>query len=180
MKKKRINKKSLGCACQDKPLNGPAASVAKEVGIAILPKVIGWGVGIGAVYFLLIKPVLESVGVLQTKDDKAKAEQTAANSTSLNNPFNPRYYQDRGTGSQLLTKASAEAMAEQLYKAVGTFYDDENAVYGVLRQLKYKTQVSFLADVFYKKYGIDLYNLLERNFGSNELSVVNNIVSNLL
>lgn len=178
--KKSYKKKSLGCACQNSTLNGPASTVAKEVGIAVLPKVIGWTVGIGALYFLVIKPVLQKVGVVETKESREEDQRITTNATMLNNPFSPRYYQERGAGAVLLTRASAEGMAAQIYNAIGNFYDDENAIYGVFRQLKYKTQVSFLSDVFYKKYGVDMYNLLQRNLSQSELATINAIVNALL
>jgi hypothetical protein len=168
-------KKKLGCPQQ--PLNGETGDYAKEVGKAVIPKVIGWGAGIGAAYFLVIKPVLEAVGIKKTDADKKNDEATNVNATTLNSAFNPNYYKSIPNAT-LLTSASAKALATKIHDAIGFLTDDENAVLGVFRQLKFKTQVSFIASVFYQLFGEDLYIYISRNMKS-DIKLVNDIVANL-
>lgn len=174
---KSKSKKALGCACEDATLQGPD-SYAKEVGLAVLPKIAVWGVGIGAVYFLVLKPLLQKFGVIKTTEEKKNETQISTNQTAFVNPFNPRYWTGVKT-PVILTQSSANSLAQKIYDAIGNVYDDENIVYGAFRQLKAKTQVSFLADVFFKKYSADLYNYLQRNLNASELAIVNGIVNGL-
>lgn len=165
----RSKKKSLG----------QTDSYAKEVGLAILPKVAVWGVGIGAVYFLVLRPILQKVGVIKTSEEKKTEVAVQTNQTSLLSPFSPRYWREI-KNAVILKQASSTAMAKIIYDAIGSIYDNETEVYGVFRQLKSKTQVSYLADVFYQKYKVDMYNYLSRNLNATEIGIVNGIVSGLL
>jgi hypothetical protein len=136
------------------------------------------GLIIGATYFLVVRPILVKVGIQKTAEDRKREDQIKDYSTSTASPFNPNYWKTVSK-ALILTSASSDALAKTIYDAIGFFYDDENAVYGVFRQLKAKTQVSYLADVFFKKYNYDLYQYLARNLNANELAIVNGIVSNL-
>ena len=71
---------------------------------------------------------------------------------------------------------------------MGYLTDDEAKIYGVFRQLKYQSQISFLAEKFANKYSIDLLEYLKRGknqfnpgsgLNSEELTVIFNIVNRL-
>jgi hypothetical protein len=163
-----------------KSLAGPGDSYAKEVGLAVAPKLaIALVALVGGV--LLLKPVFEKTGLIDSKEEqeRKKAEAELANGTT--SPFNPNFYKGK-VGASLVTRATAENLAKQLYDAIGLWItggDNENTVYGVLRQLKAKTQLSFVSDVFTQKYSADLYQYLRRNLNDSEMAVVNNIANNL-
>jgi hypothetical protein len=161
-----------------KKLSGMGDNYAQEVGLAVAPKLAIGALGIGALYFLLLKPVLEKTGVIETKEAAEAKKAEAQLATGTDSPFNPGFYKGK-VGASLITKASAEALAKQIYDAVGNISDDENAVYAALRTLKAKTQLSFLSDVFTQKYAADLYQYLRRNFNDSEMAVVNSIANNL-
>jgi hypothetical protein len=155
---------------------------AAKAGKALVPKnsqdlLIKLGLAAGA-YFLVVRPVLVKLNIVDSADDKRTDKDVKDHSVSVNSAFSPTYYKGISRAT-ILTRESAEALAKTLYEAIGWLYDDETAVYGVFRQLKYKTQVSFLADVFYQKYKADLYQYLARNLNSTEIGIVNGIVSNL-
>lgn len=158
-----------------KSLNGFAADAGKEV----LARAVPWVVGIGAVYFLAVKPVLEKVGIIETSEDKQRNTASLTYGTSLQSPFSPNYYKSQGQYAKLITRASAEALAKRMYDADGYFNDDETQVYGALRTLQYKTQVSWVADVFNQKYKKDLYQFLKAFMDDAEMDVVHGIVNNL-
>lgn len=156
-----------------------ATTYAKEVGKDVAGKAVAWAAGIGAVYFLIIRPVLQSVGVIKTKEEKQQEKQEQEYATGSNSPFNPAYYKQAGSGALLVTKAVALQLAKELYDAHGFFNDDEEQVYGALRQLKAKTQLSWVADVFYQQYKQDLYTYLRSFLDDSEMKIVNGIATNL-
>lgn len=145
----------------------------------LLTKIIIGALVIAAIYFFVLRPILTKLGIIQSSEDKARDKQAQAFGTTQNSPFNPSYY--KGVKNAILvTRATAEKLADQLYDAIGNVYDDENAVYGALRQLKTKTQLSWVADVFTQRHQADLYQYLARNLSDSEMDVVNGIANNLI
>jgi hypothetical protein len=119
-------------------------------------KIILLGVGaVGLVYFGLLNPLLKFIGV------KDSAETTALNNTAtdVNSPWLPGYWKTV-PGAMILTMSAAEKMATTLYDSFGWFNDNEDQAKAVIRSLKFKTQLSFLAQIFYQKYGLDLLSFL--------------------
>jgi hypothetical protein len=111
------------------------------------------------------------------------SEEDKANSAALkqlqnSNVLSPNYYKQIPY-AHLLTMASAESLAKIIYDAKGIFNDDEAAVYGVFQQLSYKTQVSFLSEVFFTKYKVSLLGFIQNFFNEAELATVANIVNKL-
>jgi len=129
-------------------------------------------------YLLVLRPLLMKFGIIESKEDKQRDKTAKTLGTSISSPFSPSYYKTI-PGAMLLTRSSADRLAKELNNAIGFFTDDENAVYGVLRQLKAKTQLSYLSDVFFQNYKMDLYQLLQRNLSDSEIDVVNSIAANL-
>lgn len=140
-------------------------------------------------YFGIIRPILNKLGITNSA-----AQQLINNQSNLPNnlnPFSPLFYQTneaRNSRALLLTSETANKYADILYKAMGYISDDEAAVYSVFRALKTKSQVSFLCDVFQKKYSIDLLEFLKRGknqynaasgLNSDELKTVIDIVNSL-
>lgn len=62
--------------------------------------------------------------------------------------------------------STADALVLQLANYQGVFSDDFNAVMGVIKRCKTKTQLSFLVDKFFQKYNIDLYTFLKEGNSS--------------
>ena len=94
------------------------------------------------------------------------------------NIFSPNYWKKK-KNAKILTTNSARALASNIYNAAGYFNDNEEAVYGVFRQLTYKTQLSWLSYIFYKQYGEDLLQYLKSFMNSDELATVKQITSKL-
>ena len=135
--------------------------------------------GIVAGGFLFIaRPILKSIGVIKSQEEKASEVLAQQNATSIKSPFSANYYKSV-KNALILTKSGADAFAKTIYDAIGFFTDDESAVYGVFRQLKSQTQVSFLAEAFYNNYGTDLYSYLAKNLNDGEMAIVNQIVNSL-
>jgi len=141
-------------------------------------KVIMWVVIIIMIYLLVARPIMRRLGIIKTAEDKKRDKQAAEFGTTTDSPFSPRYWKTVKE-AKILTKASAEKLADEINDAIGFFSDDENKVYGVLRSLNWKTQLSYLADIFFQRHKMDLYQLLNRNLGDSEMDIINGIGAEL-
>jgi len=115
-------------------------------------------IGLVVVYFgynKVIKPILESVG-LQKSNEELEIEKQTSNPGS---PWNPNYW--RKGGATIITSAAAEKFINTIWNAPGYFSDDFDAVLGVFKQLKTKSQVSYLSDKFNQVKGKDLLSWLQ-------------------
>lgn len=88
---------------------------------------------------------------------------------------NPRYLQEllkKPGKTALLTQASAQKLAEMIYKSKGIFNDDEEQLYQVVKAFKYKSQISQVAGNFAAMYKKDLAAYLQSFLNENELSKI--------
>lgn len=147
------------------------------------------GVLVGA-YFLILKPILEKLGLSKTAEEQQFIKEVDIASTTMQSPFSPRYWTQAKKPVNIITVKALSNFIKTLYDAQSSFTgDDEAAIYNVFRQLKYKTQVSYLADAYQKKYKFDLLESLKNGHPNNvnwrsglnseELQTVFNIVKNL-
>lgn len=135
---------------------------------------------VGASYFLLVKPILEKIGVLKSASEKQN--QAAITEQSA---YNPAYYKQRGNVT--ITRAYAESAAQQIKNAFHILYDDFNTIIGVFKTLKNKSDVSYLSDVFLNNYGYDLYGYISDPNGifpwdglsTDHLTQINDLVNKL-
>lgn len=138
-----------------------------------------------AIYFLFARPLFQKLGLAKDKTDKLIENQE--NQTPKENAFSPNFYKYAPVGSLLLKRAQAEQLANQLFDALGYWYDDEAKVIGVFRSLKTKSQVSFLSDVFNQLHNVDILEFMRKGKGvmweaglnDTELAQVINIVNQL-
>ena len=144
-----------------------------------------YGGGLIIAYFGLIRPILKKVGIVNSANDQLV--NNYSNIANAANPFSPIFWKQGGAGTSLIKVAATEALAARIYDAMGYFTDDEAAVYSVFRTLKTQSQVSWLADIFQKKYGSDLFTFLQKGKGilpeaglnSDEIAVIINLVNKL-
>jgi hypothetical protein len=147
-------------------------------------KILLYGGGLLIVYFGILRPLLEKLGLATSK-----AEQQVINQQNLpnnKNPFSPIYWKTI-PNAKLITRNATNSLCKRIYDAMGYFSDDEPAVFSVFSQLKYKTQISWLADVFQQNYKMDLLDFLKRGKGQlpqaglndTELQQILNIVNAL-
>lgn len=150
----------------------------KQVNPLVLYTAIGF-----AGYFLVIKPLLESLNLMDTKDEKdAERLRTSTEKTGFKSDYwNPNYTGSKpGYKVMLLTESSVRSLVEKLWNASGAFNDDEEAIYAVFRQLRYKTQVSYLALWFNRIKKKDLYTWLRDSvLNQDELNTVLTITNKL-
>jgi hypothetical protein len=124
--------------------------------------------------YKLIKSVGQKLNIVDDENDETAAVLTA----DKGNIFSPNYWKKKKS-PKLLTTDSARDMAKRLYNSSGLFNDNEEAVYGVFRQLTYRTQVSWLSYIFYKTYGEDLLQHLKSFMNSDELATLKQITDKL-
>jgi hypothetical protein len=115
-------------------------------------------IGLVVLYFgytKVIKPLLEGVG-LSKSDEEIEIEKQTSNPGS---PWNPNYW--RKGGAMLIRETDVQRFVNTIWNAPGYISDDFDAVLGVFKQLKTKSQVSYLADKFNQMKGKDLLNWLQ-------------------
>jgi K+-transporting ATPase A subunit len=95
---------------------------------------------------------------LGTSTSEDKTESQIEKTEKKANEFSPLYWQKspKNKTSMLLTMAQTNQYLNTIKKAIGYIYDNPEDIVGVFRQLKYKTQISWLADNWQKKQGSDL------------------------
>ena len=145
-------------------------------------------------YQFIIKPILEKLNLKDTAaevEDKKTTENYGGGGgkTIESNPWNPNFIkilsQSLKQGQQLLLLkvATLNSLALTIYDAKASFnsslpffQDNEEAVYGALRQITAQTQLSQLATVFNQKYERDLYEYIKGFMNTEEIATVANIV----
>ena len=121
------------------------------------PLILIGGLGIGA-YVFVIKPLLESLGLKDSAEDKAYTKKEKQLNLTA---FDPKFLNAVPKVSGIFNAATGKALAEKLYDAHGLFNDNEDKVYGVFKQCKAKSDVSTIAYYFNCMYSKDLHSYLD-------------------
>jgi hypothetical protein len=139
----------------------------------------GAGFAIYAMYSIAEKFGLIKSSEQQAQDTNLQNLQTGGN-TVFGSFWSPSFWSEvakkYGTATIIGTNV-ANKLSDDLWDATGIFNDDEQAIYGVFRQLQYLSQISFLAQVFYAKHGQDLYGYLKNHLNDDEMNQIAIIVS---
>jgi len=150
------------------------------------------GIAIG-VYFLVIKPILQKVGIEKTPEQSEQEQQAQKAQVDPSSAFSPTFYKTV-KAAHLLKRVYAEQLARILNKAVSgsLLGDDVGAIYKVFRSLQYKTQVSWLSKVYGELFDSELINDLKNGakyaaflynnrdgLNDEEMNVIYQIVKNL-
>ena len=131
--------------------------------------------GVGIIGILMLRKVLQSIGILQTSSDVQK-EQNLQQLESANYWNYNEFLKNIPAGALLLTQSGATAYVNDLWNATGTFNDDEEMIYGVFRAMKTKSQVASLAKRFNQLKAKDLYGYLSDYLSDSELLKVKGII----
>lgn len=156
------------------------------IAFVIINKVFGITDGIGSFFKDAQEGTAEYLNLKDTPEEaliRKRIEEEAARANTSSSPWSPDYYKSSPQGSHLITRAVANDLAKQIWDSVGTFYDDPESGYSALKQLSYKTQISWLADVFNMNYKRDLFSWLklkydtdsQRDVLANMIAYVNNL-----
>lgn len=107
----------------------------------------------------VIYKVLDKIGLVDNL--KEKRQEGKSEALVLVDALSPKYYKSLGAGAMLTTNAKGDAIAKQIYDAKGYIYDTDGQAISAIRQLKYKSQVSYVAERFQKLYQRDLGEYLD-------------------
>ncbi len=132
------------------------------------------GLGIYLAWKHIASPLLES---LELKDSAADKTREKTENLDYNKDYwNPNFYKTPFPagikGAVISTRAYMNEAVKKLWDATGVFNDDEQAIYGVFNALKYKTQISFLTDIFFEQKGQNLYQYLRNYLNDSEMDTL--------
>lgn len=142
----------------------------------IKPKdVINWGLVI--IGGIIVYRVLRGTGLLKsrseiTAEQREEQLENQVEQSELKDWTNPNFYKQpapQGYQVMVYTTSTADSWVEQLYNTHGIFNDDETAMKGLIKQIKFQTQYSFLASRFFIKYGKDMTAWLKEYYNTEEL-----------
>ena len=138
-------------------------------------KLIAYGVGLLLLLFIVYK-FLQKIHLIPTQEDETARE------LGNKNFWSPSFYIDaakQGKKPVILTQGSARRLSDEIWDSKGVFNDDEDAVYGVFRQLKNRAQISFLSEYFFRYKNRDLYEFLNTFMSNEELAKLSDRLSQL-
>lgn len=128
-------------------------------------KLLIYGGGIALLYFGVLRPVLQKLGIVATAQSKVVT--AMQNVPNADNPFSPVFLRSikGGTPLTLLKVASATQLVKNIYDAMGYFTDDEAAVFSAFKSLKTQAQCSQIATEFLKTHQVDMLEFLKKGKG---------------
>jgi hypothetical protein len=160
---------------------------------------IGLYLGGAFLAYKAIKGLAETFGLIQTEAENTldhTSDQASGDSSTLNSSpfiaFNGNYaaaivkaYNKKyGAGKfnanfQLKFPPVAFLdLVHSIYNSKGTFNDNEEATFGVFRQIQTQYQLSLLSSLFYVYYKKDLLEYLKGFLNADEMLIITNIVKN--
>lgn len=115
----------------------------------------------------LFSSVTERLNLTESATEKQSAEQYSQIPTT--NPFNPQYWVELQKSSYpkkiyFVTANNSEKIITDIYDSIHVYLPiapDSDKILGIFSQLKYKSQISWIADKFQKKYNRDLLTFLD-------------------
>lgn len=129
--------------------------------------------------YFIIKPILEKLGLKESKEDKEiKAKLKEQEKTY--NIWGGIQSLQKAAGSNkkitLLTVAGADFYAKQIKNAFGVLNDNEEQIFGVFRGIRFKSQVASIVSSYAKLYKADLLTTLKSKLSESEFNEVINII----
>jgi hypothetical protein len=129
-------------------------------------KLIQYVILVGAGYYLIVKPILEKIGLKKSAEEQQLEDINYI--PPAGNVWAGSGYK-QVPGALLLTSAIANQYAKQIYDAFGFFGDDEATIFGIFRALKTQSQVAWLSKAFKEKYGTDLLTFLQKGSKTSQI-----------
>jgi len=118
----------------------------------------------------MVYRIFQGTGLI--KDAQGQAVENLNNTVDSKTWTKPTFWQQAapsGMESVVFTTALTNDLVTKVYDSVGFFNDCEECIVGVLKQINYQTQYSWLAYNFYKKYGKDMTTYIKDAFNATEL-----------
>ncbi len=141
-------------------------------------------IGGGVLAFVLIKQVLETLGIWKDADEK-ELDQTATDPGSW---WSPNFWKSKPANvswSYVIDTATAIEWSKQIYDSFGAFNDCEECAIAVFKRCRTKANASFLADIFSQRYSEDLLTFLrggwwpQDRLSDSDVNTINNYVNQL-
>jgi hypothetical protein len=122
--------------------------------------IIGIPIVVGGVYFLVARPIMKKLNILEDKEDK---EMDKINDNVKSQPFwTPNFY--KKFGGDTISSTEAVNFANTLYRAtrggITGWGTDEEAIFGVFNSLGSKGNISKVVEAYQIKHNSDLYTTL--------------------
>lgn len=123
----------------------------KVAGISndVMPLVV---VGGGLLAIHMVSRILDKLGL--------GGDPTASEQANPDSAFSPTYWRQFTTFTYSISLAQADSYAQTIYNAFTIFQDDFNAIMGVFQYMRTKANVSYLSDIFIRKYSESLLPFL--------------------
>ncbi len=132
----------------------------KKVGKVTTADVFPWLIVAGGVLaFVLIKEILEMLGIWDSKDTK-DLDHAATDPEAF---WNPNFWKTKPANipwSYSISDQTAQVWCQEIYDAFGAFNDDEETVISVFKRCRTKANASFICYVFDLVYKEDLLKWL--------------------
>lgn len=112
--------------------------------------------GVLASYFFVIKPILEGLGIKDTKFDKR---------LFYLNGFDPNYYKTNYSKVTIST-AMAGKLATDIWMSYGLINDDEEKLVGAVQSAGSEYNLSKVADTFQRQFGKNMAEYV-KSFANN-------------
>lgn len=137
------------------------------------------GIAVG-VYFLVIKPLTEKLGLKASSEEK-EAEKILEKQETKINIWQGTEAVKRAAGAnstiKLLSYSSAASKADGIQDSFSFYNDDEERIYAIFRDLNAQTQVASLVDQYRLRHKADLLNALKSNLSTTEVSEITKIIN---
>jgi hypothetical protein len=131
--------------------------------------------GIALAGLFIVYKIAQKIGIIPTQED-VKEEQNLQQLQQASYWNYNAFLSNMPAGALLLTQGGASAYVDDLWNATGTFNDDEEAIFGVFRAMKTKSQVAALAKRFNQLKGQDLYSYLDNYLNDDEILKIKGII----
>lgn len=137
------------------------------------------GIAVG-VYFLVIKPLTEKLGLKASSAEK-EAEKILKQQETKINIWQGTEAVKRAAGPnstiKLLSYSSAASKADGIQDSFSFYNDDEERIYAIFRDLNAQTQVASLVDQYRLRHKADLLNALKSNLSTIEINEITKIIN---
>lgn len=123
------------------------------------------------------KSILEKLGLKESSEDiELKKKLKEQEPLIWSGTKNLAKILGKNKTAKILSKVGAESYAKQIKDAFGTFNDDEESIYAVFRNIRFKTQVASLVDAYSMLYKLDLLTTLKSKLSESEFATIVNII----
>jgi len=136
------------------------------------------GIAVG-VYFLVIKPLTEKLGLKASSEEK-EAEKILEQQETKINIWQGTEAVKRAAGAnstiKILSYSSAASKADGIQDSFSFYNDNEERIYAIFRDLNAQTQVASLVDQYRLRHKADLLNALKSNLSTTEVNEITKII----